>query len=214
MYGEHRDSSTSRWTKRGFLGVPIVMWYLLAATAVLAVVGWWVVLHATGTISTGGTETQMDIAFVVGSETIDTNAACTVVINGADDIAINATGLVPGDYCEATFNVVNTGGVNAYYWGFGADWNAFGNFGLSGQWDWNDNGTPEDGADDFPNINYCGTTIPADGLPYEIGFRFDVTDGTAAGATHTFGVATGDEFDTSNDGFNFSVNPFPVGEGC
>ena len=206
MSGQHEDSSTSRWTKRGLLGLPVVLWYLLAATAVLAVVGWWVTLNATGTISTGGITTQMDIAFEVGSETVDGD--CTVLINStADDIAINASVLVPGDYCEATFNVVNTGGVPAYYHGFGADWGAsgFDNFGLTGQWNWSENGTPEDPNDDYPLVDFCGKMIPADGTPTQIGFRFDMNEQTPSGQTHTFGVG---------DGFNFSVNMFPEGDGC
>ncbi len=203
MSGQHKESSTSRWTRRGFLGIPIVLWRVFAVTAVLAVAGWYVLLGTTGQLSTSGD--NIDVVF-------DTSAApvvvgpCTASITDAETFDLNGTDLMPGDMCAITFNVINTGSVDAYYQGFGANWVEGFDIGIGSNWDcqtpdWD--GDPQN-CDDWAN-EYCGLVIPSDGTPTQIGLMIDVNEGTTPGLTMPF--------DVNQDGFQFGIN-LPNPEHC
>jgi hypothetical protein len=180
--------TTDRWTKRSFLGIPLIGWALLVATGTaLAVAVFWVTLGTTGTISVSGdTIDDGDFTFVTASESVI--GPCSITITDATTVDIQATGLAPGDSCVIEVDVANAGAADAALQGFSLH-----------------EGFPQDGSvpgpaigwdhdiDNVPQAGYCGTVIPASGSA-TIGMRIDANGGQVVpGASENF---------VEGDGFN------------
>lgn len=145
-----QDTPTkSRWTRRGFLGLPLAMWALIATAATaLAVVGFIVFLPFHGSLTTEG---GIDVSFVPADPLIGStngDGTCQAVVT-ADDITFEILNMGPGEYCSFSVDVVNNG-EDANLRSLQPDMEGYNTYLGS----------------------YCGQLIPGDGNPHTIEFEF------------------------------------------
>ena len=189
--------TTNRWTKRSFLGIPLIAWALLAmAGTALAVSYFWVTLGATGTITIGdGT----DVQFTATPAVVTDGSNCTAEVTGPKSIAIDVPNLQPGDFCEIAVEVENISdpAVDA----------AFNGFGMAN----NPSEVPHfyaqsgDDGNGNPLLYYCGTPVPANGTPVTVVVRLN-TGNPLPGASY--------EFRPLEDGFMFVPQASYVSADC
>lgn len=170
-----------RLGRRAFLGLPLAVWFLVVATGTaLAVVGFVVLLGASGTLSAAGgidvvystnpAHTQVDATMAKG-----TCAASTT----SEELTVTMTDMLPGDTCEVRVGVINNGDVPASVQRFDVKF-------------------PGGGVRaslDTPTANYCThQTILPDGNAYEVGVLFTATNKLVPNASHTMSLANGEGF--------------------
>jgi hypothetical protein len=182
--------TTNRWTKRSFLGIPLIGWALLVATGTaLAAFVFMVTLGTTGTITIGDGIDEDAVYFDAG---VSVDGGCAAAIVGENLNITNLGGLLPGDYCEVYMRVANSGDVPVKFQGFQANYPTGFNTGFQANWSyWVGEG--ED-ATEVPVTN-CGTEVPAadSGVPgtAEVGIRLSIDQNTAPGSSYTFQAGDG-----------------------
>lgn len=110
--------TANRWTKRSFLGIPLIAWAVMALAGTALAAGYFIVIiGATGSLSTvPGVE-----GLSLDSVTVADGSNCSAsIVDG--ELDIQANGLAIGDYCGLDVTVANAGPVDAYFQGFQADY--------------------------------------------------------------------------------------------
>ena len=178
--------STDRWTKRGFIGIPLIGWALLAmAGTAIAVVVFFLNLGVTGNVSLGEGINTDDFAYQ-SVDNVDGVCAATIDVNG--DLAITGLdGLFPGDFCEILVTVANTGSADAEFQNFNSHYDPGPSHVPFFNHRWDSNG---DGTED---VDYCGTPLPNNDTA-QVGFRLDVYDNMTPNTGYSFGSFDGPVF--------------------
>jgi len=171
-----------RWMRRGFLGLPLVVWMVLAvATAALAVVGFFVTLGMTGYVATGD---GIDVEFVAMDPIpcVDGTTAGSISASATTtEVNLELGGLISNDYVYCEVHVINNGPEDAAL----QTW-------LSGQ----DPASVHVNLDGTISGSYCGVVIPGDGTETIVGFQVTIQEGATPGYSYTW-------LGAPNDGLQF-----------
>jgi hypothetical protein len=183
--------TTNRWAKRSFLGIPLIGWLVLAVTgAAFAAAVFFFTFGVTGTVSVSGdTIESSEFTLVSASAT----GPCDITLSGGTGVDIQATGLVPGDSCEFTVGVANSGTDVAAFQGFNTqipdDGKQYPNF--QANWDYWDNTDPENPV--LVEVRNCGKQILASQTT-NVSLRLSVDDGVTPGVSLDLSASEGFRF--------------------
>lgn len=116
---KHTYTTPSRW-RRKVLGLPVAAWLIGLAGTAVAVVGFFVTLNLTGSVSVAdGIDVTYDSIAPPAGGTAGSSAGitCNYTLTGADTIDIQIGGALPGDGCSFKLFVRNDGAADAYLTG-------------------------------------------------------------------------------------------------